>query len=379
MHGTDCNVTNFLRQSFYLWLIDICNVTVHDLAHLRFVVSEIIVNQRATLKTVAEACGLAVTTVSRALNNHDDIAPGTRERVQRVASDIGYVPNREGRALRTGQSHLISLVVPPHSSISGYTSSIIFSLGAVLRDHGYELCALPAYPDEDELNQIRSIVENRRADGVILTRTEPQDVRVRYLIEQGIPFVTHGRTELASAHAYVDFDNQAFAEQAAKRLIDRGCKRLMLIGPPAELTYANHMYQGFQRAVTCGGIDSVPTPDDLSFETPLASIREQIEALMASQDAPDGIVCGGEFAALAVIASLRDDSDPSASKVPVIAKQTSSVFDHTYPPIDTLYEDIDAAGVLLAESILSLLRQQGDAKSLSRLLKPQTRWRTDGT
>lgn len=336
-----------------------------------------IVNQRATLKTVAEACGLAVTTVSRALNNHNDIAPSTREKVRRVAKEIGYVPNREGRALRTGQSHMVSLVVPPHASISGYTSSIIFSLGSVLRDQGYELCALPAYPDQDELTQIRSIVENRRADAIILTRTQPQDIRVRYLIEQGMPFVTHGRTELASAHAYVDFDNQSFAELAATRLIKQGCKRLMLIGPPPELTYAHHMHQGFQRAVNCGGIQCVETPADLNLETPLSDIRQRIKAVMASEDAPDGIVCGGELAALAVLASLRDARHDLKNDVPVIAKQTSSVFDHSFPLIDTFYEDIDAAGALLAETVVSLLRQEGNAKSLTKVLQPQERWRTD--
>ena len=76
--------------------------------------------QRPTLRTVADASGLAITTVSRALNNASDIALSTRERVRQVADELGYIPNRAGRGLRTGRTHMLSLVLPPHLEITGY-------------------------------------------------------------------------------------------------------------------------------------------------------------------------------------------------------------------------------------------------------------------
>ncbi|MBX2835900.1 MAG: LacI family transcriptional regulator [Gammaproteobacteria bacterium] len=333
----------------------------------------------ATLKTVAEACGLAVTTVSRALNGHTDIAISTRKKVQDKANEIGYVPNRQGQALRTGQTHMVSLVVPSHAAISGYTSSIIFSMGAVLRDKGYELSALPAYPDQDELGLIRSIVENRRADGIILTSIKPQDIRVRYLLEKGIPFVTHGRTELASAHAYVDFDNERFAEWAAARLIQKGRRRLMLIGPAEELTYANHMNLGYRRAVNQALVDTVSAPRDLYLESSLDVLREEFRKIVLSAKRPDGIICGGELAALAVTAAIRDAGLEPEKDISIVAKQTSSALDHTHPPIDTCHEDINATGSLLAEALIALIRQEKTATELTTVIKPDIRWRTEPT
>lgn len=330
-----------------------------------------------TLKTVAEACGLAVTTVSRALNGHDDIALSTREKVRQIADEIGYVPNRQGKALRTGQTCTISLVVPSHTAISGYTSSIIFSMGALLRDEGYELCAMPDYPEQNDLGLIRSIVENRRCDGVILTRTTPQDIRVRYLLENEIPFVTHGRTELASAHAFVDFDNEGFTEQAANRLIDKGCNCLMLIGPPRELTYANHMKLGFIRAVNQRCVEAVQAPEDLSLESPLTKLRETMCKFFRSGARPDGIVCGSELTALAVLAAISDAGLTPGEDICVIAKQTSSVLDHSHPPIDACHEDIDATGNLLAKTLLTLIRQEKPASDLTTIIKPEFRWRTE--
>jgi LacI family transcriptional regulator len=78
--------------------------------------------QRPTLRTVADASGLAVTTVSRALNNSSDIALSTRARVKQVADELGYIPNRAGRGLRTGRTHMLSMVLPPHAQITGYTA-----------------------------------------------------------------------------------------------------------------------------------------------------------------------------------------------------------------------------------------------------------------
>ena len=170
--------------------------------------------ERPTLRTVADTTGLAITTVSRALNNASDIALSTRERVRQVADELGYVPNRAGRGLRTGRTHTLSLVLSPHVEITGYTAAIISGMSEVCRDAGFELSATPDAPHLDELAVVKSIVQNHRADGIVLSRTLPQDLRVRYLLENNFPFVTHGRTELASAHAAVDFDNELFAELA---------------------------------------------------------------------------------------------------------------------------------------------------------------------
>ena len=61
---------------------------------------------------------------------------------------------------------------------------------------------------------MRYVVETGSADGIIISRTEPDDKRVRYMIERGFPFATHGRTNMGMAHPFHDFDNYAFASEA---------------------------------------------------------------------------------------------------------------------------------------------------------------------
>jgi len=331
--------------------------------------------ERPTLRTVADASGLAITTVSRALNNASDIALGTRERVRQVADELGYIPNRAGRGLRTGRTHMLSLVLPPHAEITGYTASIISGLGEVCRDAGFELSATPDVPHLDELAVVKSIVQNHRADGIVLSRTSPQDLRVRYLIEKKFPFVTHGRTELASAHASVDFDNELFAELAANRLAMRGRKRLMLVGVSSSLTYQAHLLNGFRRSVTRNGLDCVVPPEPLNLDMPLGRLRGIISTLFASGNAPDGIVCAGDTATLAIMAGIHDAGLTPGIDAEVISKQTSATLDHVLPVIDSYFEDIALTARQLGETLLQVIGGQVPLEQLTTIIPPEPRLR----
>ncbi|ASJ73823.1 LacI family DNA-binding transcriptional regulator [Granulosicoccus antarcticus] len=332
-------------------------------------------SERPTLRTVADACGLAVTTVSRALNNASDIAQSTRIRVRSVADELGYVPNRAGRGLRTGRTHMISLVLPARVEITGYTTSIISSLGEVCRDAGFELSATPEIPHDDELTIVKSIVQNHRADGIVISHTSPQDLRVRYLIENGFPFVTHGRTELASAHASVDFDNERFAEMAANRLAERGRKRLMLVGAPASLTYQTHLLNGFRRSIARNGLDCLEPPEPLGLDMPLDKLRGIITALFRSGNAPDGIVSAGDNATLAIMAGIHDAGLTPGIDAEVVTKQTSATIDHVLPIIDSCFEDITLTGTRLGETLLKLISGQLPTEQLNTIIAPEPRFR----
>lgn len=333
--------------------------------------------QRPTLRTVADASGLAITTVSRALNNASDIALSTRERVRQVADELGYIPNRAGRGLRTGRTHMLSLVLPPHLEITGYTASIISGLGDVCREAGFELSATPDIPHLDELSVVKSMVQNHRADGIVLSRTSPQDLRVRYLLENNFPFVTHGRTELASAHASVDFDNELFAELAANRLAMRGRKRLMLVGVSPTLTYQAHLLNGFRRSVSRNGLDCFEPPEPLGLDMPLDRLRRIIKALFASGNAPDGIVCAGDTATLAIMAGIHDAGLIPGVDAEVVAKQTSATLDHALPVVDSYFEDISLTGRRLGETLLQVIGAQEPLDQLNTIIPPEPRLRLD--
>ena len=156
---------------------------------------------RPTLKTIAFMTGLGVTTVSRALKDAPEIGEETRRRVQLVARQVGYRPNRAGVRLRTGKTNVISLVLNTEEQIGGFVSDMIYGISEHLAQTPYHLIVTPYSRNNDPLEPVRYVVETGSADGIIISRTEPDDTRVRYMLDHGFPFATHGRTEMGIEHA----------------------------------------------------------------------------------------------------------------------------------------------------------------------------------
>lgn len=329
--------------------------------------------KKPTLKTLAEETGLALTTISRALANDEKIARSTRQMVAEVAERIGYVPDRAAQRLRTGRTNVIALVVSPHEEILGFRGSMIAGLTTALRGTRYHLSMTPYDWDEDPLVPIRHIVQNRLADGLVFSGTSPQDPRVAYLDAQDFPFVTHGRTSGMPAHAWCDYDNDAFAAIAVRRLVERGRRRLFIIPPSPARTYHHHMMKGFERAGRKSGAVVLQDPA-ITLSTPILEIQKAIPPLLRDHQI-DGFICPGEVSAMSVLAALQDGGIAVGDKVDVLAKQTSQTFDLYRPKIDTIYEDIRQAGNELGKLLLRRIAGEEPGK-LTALLKPEPNFRT---
>ena len=306
---------------------------------------------KPTLKTVAQITGLAVTTVSRALADAPQIALETRLRVRQVAEQIGYLPDRAAQRLRTGRTNVISLVLDPHEEILGYATSMINGLTEALRGTPYHLVITPHFSDTPQIDPVRHIMRNRMADGIIFTRTEPSDERVKLLMENDFPFICHGRTELATVHPFVDYDNYGFAYQAARTLIAAGCKTLSIILPPERFTFAHHMRHGFMTAVREEGV-RFEIASGVTLDSKSGEIRDHLYRRMGEPERPDGYICGGEVSALAVMAAAYDRGLELGKDVRLVAKQTSGLFDQVRPRVETIYEDLSEAGLLMGRLLL---------------------------
>jgi LacI family transcriptional regulator len=306
---------------------------------------------KPTLRTIAEMTDLAITTISRALNNAPELSQETRERVQKIAAEIGYVPDRTALRLKTGRTHVISLILDPHDEILGFGQSMVSGLTAALRGTPYHLVITPSFTNVAPIDPINYIVRNKMADGVIFSRTEPQDARVKLLLENDFPFVSHGRTELATPHAFVDYDNFTFAYHAARRLAAKGRRKISTIMPPARFTFGKHLRDGFMTAVGETGT-GYEIPTDISLDNDADDIREAIMRRIGEPDAPDGYICSGDAAALAVMAGISDAGKVIGRDVDVVAKQTSGIFGLVRPKVDAIFEDTALAGLQMGELLL---------------------------
>ncbi len=313
--------------------------------------------RKPTLRTIAAETGFAVTTVSRALSGDPRISAKTRRVVASAAAAMGYVPDRAAQRLRTGRTKVISLLINPEHEYLGFTDELLAGIVTVLRDTGYSVTIIPDFIDGDRTEPIRNILRNNLADGLIFSRTECFDPRVRLLLEAKFPFITHGRTEFTTPHPYVDYDNEAFARLAVERLVARGCTRLSIILPSARFTFSQHLRYGFLSGVRAADV-AYDMVEDVELGAAPDALTRALCARLRGAEPPDGLVCVGEVVALAALAALQDTGGRLGEDLHLVAKRASPVFDLLRPRIDTLYEDVRATGEEIGR--LLLRRIQGE-------------------
>lgn len=326
-------------------------------------------DERPTLKTIAFLTGLGVTTVSRALKNGPEIGEETKERVRQIAKQVGYRPNRAGVRLRTGKTNVISLILNTEEGSMGLVSEMVYGITEVLADTPYHLVITP-YSLHDPMEPVRYVAETRSADGLIISRTEPRDPRVSYLMEHNLPFATHGRTDMGVVHPWHDYDNESYAYEAVKMLAARGRKRIGLSGPPPQLLYARHTARGFERAMRDFTLDAFPLAT-LNHDASAEEFRREGREIGLAAHRPDGIVCSSTLSALALVGGLEDAGLRVGKDIDIVTKQSTSFLGWYRPEILTIREDFRLAGQDLARSVLAWI-DGADPATLQHLVGPHS-------
>ncbi|MEM6985111.1 MAG: LacI family transcriptional regulator [Pseudomonadota bacterium] len=325
-----------------------------------------------TLKTIAEMTGLSLSTVSLSLRDGAKLKKETRERVARAAAELGYVPNRAGVRLRTGQTNVLTLILSTERNTLDYTRLLIQGIGTHLQGTQYHLNVTPELPGSDPLDALNYILTNRTSDGVILTHTSRNDPRVERLSSAGLPFVTHGRTAIAHEHAYVDFHAERFIDLAVERLLAKGRSRFLFIPFDNGTTnFANTVAQ-FRNTISARKLDGTVALDNPQLAT-AASTREFARETAEAANAPDAIICSNEVTAVAVLGGMTDTGKTCGTDFDLVCKGTTELLPALYPQIETVREDLFEAGRHIAELLVQSVN--GTCVSqLQRLHEPAVSW-----
>jgi LacI family transcriptional regulator len=330
--------------------------------------------KRPTLKTIAEMTGFSLSTVSLSLRGGEYLRDETRRKVAEAARLLGYVPDRAGVRLRTGKTNVITLVLDGVDDSIDFARHMILGIGHAVRGTRYHLTVMPEFKRTASMESIRYILDGHAADGVIVTHTSPLDPRVQLLMEHQFPFVTHGRTDLMPPHPFHDFHSELFAELAVERLAAKGCGSLLLvIGDDRTNNYQN-IVREFERTAARLGMRAAVV-DNMTVGMSSHDVRSFGQQLAARRNRPDGIVCISEMRAVAMISGLQAGGAVLGRDIELVSKQTSDLLPTLYPLIDTIAEDVYAAGQELTRLLLRRIAGE-PAASLQTLSEPTVHWRS---
>lgn len=330
-------------------------------------------SQRPTLKTIAKLTGLSLSTVSLSLRDGRRLKKSTNDKVAEAAAQVGYVPNRAGVRLRTGRNNVLALVLSSDENSINFTRSLIHGISAHLRSTGFHLNVIPEFYPEDAVLSVQYIIESRAADGLILTHTSSHDPRVKLLMDTKFPFVSLGRTEFESQHAYHDFPAEQFVELSVNRLLSKHRKNILMVAADNGTTYHSIAKTSFRQAVSKADAQGDVLSDAEVLST-TQSVRKLAHQLAEAGNRFDGIICKNELSALALISGLQDKGLVLGVDYDLVCRQTSEILPLLYPNLDTVAEDIFKAGSELARLLLARI-EGSNIESLQTMHAPIAHWR----
>lgn len=333
--------------------------------------------QRPTLKTIAEMTGLSLSTVSLSLRDGNKLKKSTNDKVANAARQLGYIPNRAGVRLRTGRTNVLALVLAADENSLDFTRSLIHGIGEELRTTPYHLNVIPEIDPDNPAASVNYVMDNRSADGVILTHTSARDPRVQILMDADFPFVSHGRTEFYSQHPYHDFPGEEFVDVSVNRLLSNGRRNLLMVAVDNGTTYHSIAVNSFHKAIA-----SAQSKGDVLNNAQVLNdphgVRALAHDLAESSERYDGIICNSELIALALIGGLQDKGQTLGEDFDLVCRQTSDILPLLYPHIDTVAEDLRRTGGELARLLMGRI-DGGPIAELQTMHEPVLHWRSDET
>jgi len=314
---------------------------------------------RVTIDDVAELAGVSAATVSRVVNGHPDVSPGTRAEVLRLAQELGYVTNR-GASAETAQKRP-QLVALATSSIYGeHMTEIVAGAADALRDRNVHLviCSL----DVDSSQSLRDGLLQGTTGGALLVSPPHTSAELHGLRRTGYPFVVIEPTmPVDEGIPAVTVSNWAGAKAATEHLIGLGHIHIGVITGPRQWRTQADRLAGYQAALLGAGLPLAPKlVHEAGFS--LAGGREAGEALLALPNPPSAIVAMDDTLAVGVLQAAHQRKMQVPRDVSVSGFGDTQMASVTQPPLTTVQQPLQGLGRVAAGMLWRLLQgQQLDA------------------
>jgi LacI family transcriptional regulator, galactose operon repressor len=327
---------------------------------------------RVRMKDIAREMGLSAVTISKALRNHPDVSNETRKRILKRMQELNYQPNFAARALITGRTWTVGLVVP--DLLHPFFAQIAKALGAKIRKQGYGLL-ISSSEDDPELE--RREIENllaRRVDVLLIASAQWTVEAFRMIEEQKVPYVLIDRRFIGLAANFVGVDDETVGMLATSHLIEQGCKRIAHIRGP-EVSTATGRIEGYKRALAFNNLASFP-----DYIVPIGKSGddrgevagyEAATKLLSGEPRPDGIFCYNDAVALGTMRSVLDSGLRIPEDVAVIGCGNFPHSEFLRVPLSTIDQDSQSIGERGAELALSLVASKAPVRPRTELIGPR--------
>ena len=325
----------------------------------------------ATLSDIAKQLNISISTVSRALHNHPAISQNTKKQIIKLAEKLDYQPNMLALSLLNRKTNTIGIIVPEITSY--FFSSVINGIQDLVNDTGYQLIISQTEESNEKEKEILEAMSRVRVDGFLVSPTsETHDAQhFNKLVDNGTPLVIFDRDCAGFNADKVLVDDYDGAFQAVEYLIKTGCRRIVHITGPSNLSISTHRLNGYLDALKKYHI---PKEDQLIFNvkgfTPEFGV-EAAKAMMELRQLPDAIFAINDGIAIGAMYVIKEAGIQIPNQISVVGFDDEPHSSYFIPPLTSVWQPVYDMGLLSARILLSKLKGEKPAETRYEMLKPE--------
>jgi len=303
-----------------------------------------------SIKDIASAAGISPSTVSRALSDHPRISTETKERIRRLAEEMGYTPSLLARSLVTQDTATIGIVITMASD--PFLARLVTSIEEVAQEQGYSVFMSSSYLDPDRELEVVGAFHGRRTTGIIVIGSQIDAGYLQLRARFSLPIVlTNCRTYPYS----VSTDNLAGARRAAEHLVQLRHRRIAYVANRRSHRSNLDRLTGYQQVLAAYGI---PVDEELIIEGDgtLQGGNAAARVLLSRTQPPTAVFCFNDMTAIGVLSALQRAKIRVPEEMSVVGFDDIEFAAHCYPPLTTIRQPTDLMGQRLMHMLLERIQ-----------------------
>jgi LacI family transcriptional regulator/LacI family repressor for deo operon, udp, cdd, tsx, nupC, and nupG len=306
-----------------------------------------------TIKDIAKLAGVSHTTVSRALHHSTLISTKTTQRIQEIASEIGYHPSVAARSLKTNRSQALGVIV---SQIADpFFSEILQGIDDVAQASGYSLFIAAAQHDRAREHAIIQTMREHRVDGVILCSPWFSPEQSNQLQSYNIPIVAINNQAIEDYHYSIYHDDVDGSRQACEYLVQLGHTRIAYLGDASSGRTTQERLTGFQQVMKEADLLLRPEYIHQVAGNSAAQGLTGLDYFLSLSVRPTAIICYNDMMAVGVLKGLHQAGMRVPEDLSVTGFDNIMYSDFTQPPLTTIDQPKRFLGAEAARMMLEQL------------------------
>lgn len=323
-------------------------------------------HDQVTIKDIARKLNIAASTVSRALKDHPDISPATKKAVHELASRLDYQPNALAMGLRKRRTNTIGVIVP--EIVHYFFSSVISGTEDLAYARSFNVIVCQSNEDfRREVLNTQTLLQSR-VDGLLVSVTKQTGNFDHFLHvrQKGVPIVFYDRVAEGIEASTVEVDDFNGAYNAVIHLYEQGCRRIVHLAAPDQLSISRERIRGYRKALEVCGL---PREDELLIHADnYRSGYEAVKRLIGSGMPFDAVFGVNDMTAIGAMKALKEEGRRIPDDVALVGfSDDPAITELLDVPLTSVYQPGYEMGMQAVEMLLDMI-ENNTAHTVNKVL-----------